>query len=1163
MKAVLRLSLFVVVALCGGLAGTLLLAADLDDLSKQLDRFRQLVTAEKWDEAEKQAEYVINLAKDLLGQRPDVLASFYETVGDLYFQNDRYAQAEPHYNAWAGLRNQIHGYYDAQTADALSTLGDALYYQGKYAEARQRYQQVLQIRQQVLGADHFDTGRAWKDIAWSHFEAGEYDEAARAFRTSLPIYEREQGGQSEDVATQLKKLADAYYFLLRYDEAVELYNRALAIRAKTNGVASDEYAQLLVDRADCTVLISRGAEAEADYRQAMAIHEELHGTDSAEFAAARRRLGNALIEQDRAEEGYQEVKAALAVEERLLGGESSEVAMGVSSMASALYQQARYREAEPLYRRALAIREALHEEAAIATSCHNLGANYTALGMYAQSELLYRRALEIRERIKGPEHPLVAETLSNLGALLRAQGRNDEAEPLYQRALAIREAKLPADHPDLATSYGNMANLLSAQGQYDEAAGFYDRALAIAKKLYGEDSVTYAFNLSNLANLRWNTDQTDESIRLYKQCLDIYDRKLGPVHPDLASALYDVAWCEYTLGNKDETLALLDRAVEIERQTAVSPATAFSIYHYRAQVSWDLDQKNSALADLARALDIADRQREQVSGGELERAQFFSGYSSAYERMVQWQTQLGNVDQALFAVERSRARSLLDELTLGGADLDASRPATEQDELNQQAETLRAQLVASQAELDAVPREGQTAAGEDVAAARERIRAEMVATQSELYQNYRDRRATSPTYQHLVSQGAISTAVPSLGELQRKLLNDKSRLLIYYVGANNSYLFNISNKTSEVLQLEIDADAAGELGCETGPVTEDVIRKLLLGEASVLAKLQRPTREVDPQLIKQLAALWRLLVPESQRGTLVGAGLERVYVVAGGTLALLPFEALVVAPGPQTRYFLDDGPPIYYGPSATVLDTLRIRRTNKAPAAREPVLTVGNPAYGSAGGEALASRAFVSPQQLTPLPYSGYESQWVSDVFKKVGVESARLVEADASEANFRANASGRRLIHLACHGFADREHGNLFGALALAQSGELTDPLADGFLSLAEIYDLNLKGCELAILSACETNLGPDQQGEGVWALSRGFLVAGARRVVASDWVVDDESAASLISYFCGGLAKKDPTLEHSDYGQALQAAKRWVRSQKKWEAPYYWASLVLIGPP
>ncbi|MCA9007721.1 MAG: CHAT domain-containing protein, partial [Planctomycetaceae bacterium] len=104
--------------------------------------------------------------------------------------------------------------------------------------------------------------------------------------------------------------------------------------------------------------------------------------------------------------------------------------------------------------------------------------------------------------------------------------------------------------------------------------------------------------------------------------------------------------------------------------------------------------------------------------------------------------------------------------------------------------------------------------------------------------------------------------------------------------------------------------------------------------------------------------------------------------------------------------------------------------------------------------------------------------------------------------------------------------------------------------------------GCELAILSACETNYGPQQKGEGVWSLSRGFLVAGARRVVASNWLVDDEAAASMMSYYCGYLAQAEEEQQKPDYVQALHDARKWVREQKKWSSPYYWASFVHVGP-
>ena len=200
---------------------------------------------------------------------------------------------------------------------------------------------------------------------------------------------------------------------------------------------------------------------------------------------------------------------------------------------------------------------------------------------------------------------------------------------------------------------------------------------------------------------------------------------------------------------------------------------------------------------------------------------------------------------------------------------------------------------------------------------------------------------------------------------------------------------------------------------------------------------------------------------------------------------------------------------------------------------------------------------------LQPLPFTGTEAAWLYDSFTKSGIGVGRLLENDATEANIRFNIPGRRIVHLACHGLVDREYGNFFGSLAVTPGPKAaTDPADDGFITLAEINQLDLKHCELAILSACETNFGPQQKGEGTWALSRGFIVAGARRVVASNWLVDDEAAASLVSYFCGGLAQDEQKHLTPDHAEQLQSAKRWVREQDKWKSPYYWAPFVLVGP-
>ena len=71
------------------------------------------------------------------------------------------------------------------------------------------------------------------------------------------------------------------------------------------------------------------------------------------------------------------------------------------------------------------------------------------------------------------------------------------------------------------------------------------------------------------------------------------------------------------------------------------------------------------------------------------------------------------------------------------------------------------------------------------------------------------------------------------------------------------------------------------------------------------------------------------------------------------------------------------------------------------------------------------------------------------------------------------------------------------------------------GTMTAEEVGSLDLSGCELAVLSACETGLGRTAGGEGVLGLQRAFHQAGCRSVVASLWKVDDAATAALMTRF------------------------------------------------
>jgi CHAT domain-containing protein len=145
------------------------------------------------------------------------------------------------------------------------------------------------------------------------------------------------------------------------------------------------------------------------------------------------------------------------------------------------------------------------------------------------------------------------------------------------------------------------------------------------------------------------------------------------------------------------------------------------------------------------------------------------------------------------------------------------------------------------------------------------------------------------------------------------------------------------------------------------------------------------------------------------------------------------------------------------------------------------------------------------------------------------------------------------RIVHFATHGLFNSEHPELSG-IVLSLIDEQGKP-QDGFLRLHDIYNLNLP-VDLVVLSACNTGLGKDVKGEGLVGIVRGFMYAGAARVVASLWKVDDEATAELMKRFYQQILR-----EGQSPAAALRAAQTAMWQHKRWRSPYYWAAFGLQG--
>jgi CHAT domain-containing protein len=150
-------------------------------------------------------------------------------------------------------------------------------------------------------------------------------------------------------------------------------------------------------------------------------------------------------------------------------------------------------------------------------------------------------------------------------------------------------------------------------------------------------------------------------------------------------------------------------------------------------------------------------------------------------------------------------------------------------------------------------------------------------------------------------------------------------------------------------------------------------------------------------------------------------------------------------------------------------------------------------------------------------------------------------------------NLADYQIVHLATHGLLDPVNPELSGVVLslLDENGDNQN----GFLRLNDIFNLNLPA-ELVVLSACETGLGENIRGEGLVGLTRGFMYAGARRVVVSLWAVNDLATSEVMARFYQKMLN-----EEQNPVVALRQAQLEMWNSGQWQSPYYWAAFTIQG--
>jgi CHAT domain-containing protein/Tfp pilus assembly protein PilF len=767
-------------------------------------------------------------------------------------------------------------------------------------------------------------------------------------------------------------------------------------------------------------------------------------------------------------------------------------------------------EALEWYKKALRIIEELDNIQRKAWILGNIGVVYEKLSDYPKALDCHHQALKIFQSLKNREDE--AWILGNIAAIASKLGNDQEALENFKLALEIMQEV--GDKKYEGWVIGTIGAIYKRLGEPEKSFQYLNKALDIAREI-GDKRLEIA-HLGNLGSNYQELGEYDKSAGCLNQGLKIAEQ-IG----DKMSAtelLIILGILHRDLEDYDKSIDDFNRALKIGNEIS-APRIVWNA-EWGLALSYEKKEKfYEAVKHYKNAINTIESVRgkleteEQKVGFLREKIKIFEGLIKLLFKLREKEPAKGHIQESFHVAERAKSRAFLDliaeakvaPLTGLSAELES-----EEKNLQNQLTNLQQQLLNPKIEEEK----------------REKLYLELQEVESKYNDFILELRKKSPKYASLVYPEPYT-----LDKVQEELLDEKTFLIEFFIGEENSFLWVFSK------------DKIIWFG--TFPNESEFFEKI----ASYQSQISQRRIKFDFQSGKEL---FDVLLKDALKEIPVSSHL---VIIPDGFLLRFPFEALIkeIKNG-NPRYLMEDFV-ISYAPSASVLGEIyKLQRTGIS----EPIdlIALGNPVIEEEGKAASAVVEYLraSGVPLTSLPYAEKEVSSISQIYKDKGKEAESYVKEKALEEVIKSGKIMRfKTLHFATHGLIDDRVPALSGLL-LAPS---KDPEGDdGFLRLNEIFNLNLNA-DLVTLSACETALGKEVRGEGMVGLTRAFFYAGARSIVASLWMVSDQSTSKLMEDFYLNLVQGKTRRD------ALRLAKlKLLQSDEAfYNHPFFWAPFVLMG--
>jgi len=892
---------------------------------------------------------------------------------------------------------------------------------------------------------------------------------------------------------------------------------------------------------------------------------------------ARQRLANDysnLGDHQKALKHYLDAKAVFEKSDTLLVIGMAEVCNGAGS---AYWHMGRHREAEASYKQALSYLEKstdTRRHFRMAGTLTNVGILWQSAGDFPRSKANYLEGIRlcgaVADTASDPalrDEAILGRTRGyvNLATVYFAMGDDGRSRELLELALRDRQALLEPDDPKLLGVQDRLADLEMEAGNYTKAEAYVRRYVEACEKYFGTRSEDYIRACAKLAEVYAGMGRPAVADSLFQHSIALH-RAMGntEVDPDLAMALRQRATFRLEQGRIAAAITDLEEARAIIERVHGSGYYKLAAYDlFLAQASFAAKDPRGAHRFATRALSLVNDRVDALRASRIP--QTFSQpyllpdalyYKVLAERAMDstaaessWMEQLGigvmamARNKAAFDDEGSQLGFIGKQKRVFNLAVDVAfeewqrrGTSTRLDRFLELTEADRSILLKSRLNdftgmrFAGVPDSVITAEGQLIAALeiepedraatadlgqREQALADFLERLSKEHPDYFNLRYGEPQV--------------SVADLRKRLVAPDQNLLVYAVTGDHLYM------------LVVRADTAALLRVPNAGIAD-----------AVRAMNDAIGARAGGAYTKAAHALYQLaFAPVAHLLTQ-----QRLLIIPDGALQKVNFEVLLDAPSNEADFrahLLIQRHAIAYLLSATTalqFSDLARQRSNRV-LAMAPGFTdeVKQDYLARMHDSALVDRQFLS---YVRQPFAMRTAQELGQL-----LSAQVMVGSEASEQRFRAKAGEFGVLHLGTHAEMNAA-SPMYSRLVLSKDGSGVDADADGYLHAYEIYELDLRA-QLAVLTACETGIGKDDDGEGVRSLGYSFAYAGCPSLITSLWQIDEKASSSIIARFYELLADGSPKHE------ALRTAKleHLAQADDELAFPYYWAGLVLVGDP